>query len=232
MGQFTLCRPPPAWRRFTHPISPEQRALAIAVDHARNRGVAVGEAPTVALAGYDQWTVPNGFDLHRPMFSIEINDSRGTKLYVSSTTGEVVLDTTRRERWWNYAGSVLHWIYPTVLRSNWAAWDKTVWSLSLVAVIAAISGAVLGLLRISRKHHRLTSPYRGWHAWHHLLRLISLTFVLTWIVSGWLSMDHGRLFSTGRVSDAEAAAIIGAPSWGAVPLLGVDDVPEQTIEIE
>src|SRR5262245_37760863 len=36
----------------------EQRALAIAVDHARNRGVAAGEAPNCSLAGYDQWTVP------------------------------------------------------------------------------------------------------------------------------------------------------------------------------
>ena len=39
-------------------------------------------------------------------------------------TGEVVLDTTRSERGWNLAGSVLHWVYPTILRSNWALWDQ------------------------------------------------------------------------------------------------------------
>ena len=48
-----------------------------------------------------------------------LNDPAGTELYVSSTTGEVVLGTTRDERVWNYLGSVVHWIYPTVLRRNW-----------------------------------------------------------------------------------------------------------------
>ena len=46
-------------------------------------------------------------------------------------TGEVVLDTTRSERGWNLAGSVLHWIYPTILRRNWALWDGVVWTLTL-----------------------------------------------------------------------------------------------------
>ena len=36
-----------------------------------------------------------------------------------------------------------------------------------------------------------------------------MTFVLTWIFSGWLSMDHGRLFSSGRAPPADLAAITG-----------------------
>ena len=38
------------------------------------------------------------FDPHRPLYRIALNDAPGTELYVSSTTGEVVLDTARRER--------------------------------------------------------------------------------------------------------------------------------------
>ena len=138
--------------------------------------------------------MPNGFDRHRPLYRIALNDNAGTELYVSSVTGEVVLDTTRRERAWNYVGSVTHWIYPTLLRRSHGAWDVTVWSLSLVALIAAISGSMLGILRVKIAHRRAVSPYSGWQKWHHVLGLACMTFVLTWIFSGWLSMDHGRLF--------------------------------------
>ena len=105
---------------------------------------------------------------------------------MSSTTGEIVLDTTRRERGWNYAGSVAHWIYPTALRRNWYAWDALVWTLALGALIAACTGALIGTLRIEAAHGRPVSPYHGWHAWHHWLGLGCMTFVLGWIFSGWL----------------------------------------------
>ncbi len=144
---------------------------------------------------------------HRPLYRIALNDAPGTELYVSSTTGEVVLATTHHERIWNYVGSVAHWIYPTILRSNAAAWSKTVWTLSLVALIAAVAGVVLGVIRLQVSRRGLQTPFRGWHAWHHVLGLFSATFVLTFIFSGWLSMDSGLLFSSGRLSPAEQAGI-------------------------
>src|SRR5262245_58182295 len=94
-------------------VTSEQLALAIAVDHSRRRGLDASQASVVERTHYDQWTVPNGLDPHRPLYRIALHDGAGTELYVSSTTGEVVRDTTRAERWWNYAGSVPHWLYPT-----------------------------------------------------------------------------------------------------------------------
>jgi hypothetical protein len=41
---------------------------------------------------------------------VPIDDAEGTVLYVSSTTGQVVRDTTRSERIWNWLGANLHWI--------------------------------------------------------------------------------------------------------------------------
>jgi uncharacterized iron-regulated membrane protein len=193
-------------------LESEHLALEIASGHAYRRGLA-GQPTFVGLAQYDQWTVPNGFDPHRPLYRIAVNDEQGHELYVSSTTGEIVQDTTRLQRRWNYAGSVLHWIYPTALRSNLAAWEKTVWTLSLAALIAALAGAFLGILRIRPNGFRFPSPCRGWHAWHHMLGLLCSTFVLSWMFSGWLSMDNGRLFSSGNVTEAEATAIIGTPAW-------------------
>jgi PepSY-associated transmembrane protein len=190
-----------------------RRAFDIAIDHARRRGLNATSVSFADLASHDQWTVPNALDVHRPLFRIRLNDDAATELYVSSTTGEVVCDTTRSERLWNYAGSIVHWIYPTALRRDWRAWDTTVWTLSLIAIIAAITGTVLGLLRVRVTRCQVRSPYHGWHAWHHWLGMACMVFILTWIVSGWLSMDHGRLFSTGRLSGQEAFAFTGEPRW-------------------
>lgn len=205
-------------------------ALAIAQAHARSRGIDAARAGIVAHRNYDQWTVPNGFDRHRPLFRVALGDEAGTEVYVSSPTGEVVLDTTRSERGWNWAGSVLHWIYPTALRRDWLLWDRVVWTLSLFASVSASLGAVLGIVRIKRRGGVLGSPYRGWHALHHLIGLAATIFVLTWIVSGWLSMDHGLLFSRGQLTTGEVGEVNAAPDWKTVSSLG--SMPSPAGEIE
>ena len=194
-------------------VQSEKLALMIAVDYARRHGIANNAAAFSGLEDYDQWTVPNGLDPHRPLYRVALNDAAATEVYVSSTTCEVVRDTTRYERNWNYVGSVVHWIYPTVLRRNWSAWDSTVWTLSLAALIAAISGAILGVSRLQYRRGHVASPFRGWQAWHHWLGLCCMIFLLTWIVSGWLSMDHGRMFSRGQLTPAEAAAVADVAAW-------------------
>jgi PepSY-associated TM region len=197
-------------------VTSEPLALAIALSDARQHGIDASRAALAGVADYDQWSVPNSFDKHRPLYRVALNDAAGTELYVSSGTGEVVLATGHTERVWNYVGSVAHWIYPTVLRKHAAAWDDIVWALSLTALIAAIAGTVLGVARLRISAGRVASPFRGWHAWHHILGLFTATFVLTWIFSGWLSMDHGLLFSRGQLSAAEAARIVAAPDWSLV----------------
>ncbi|WP_426413054.1 PepSY domain-containing protein [Bradyrhizobium ganzhouense] len=207
-------------------------ALAIAQDHARRRGLDAAIATIVAHADYDQWSVPNGFDRHRPLFRVALGDAVGTEIYVSSRTGEAVLDTTRGERGWNWVGSVLHWIYPTVLRSNWSLWDQVVSTLSLMALIAAVLGAVLGVVKVRIRGGLISSPYRGWHALHHIIGLVSTVFVLTWIFSGWLSMDHGRLFSHGQLTPTEAGVTNAVPDWRGAPSLDQRPLPPSAREVE
>jgi hypothetical protein len=209
-----------------------ETALAIAREHARNRGLDGAGAAVVAHSDYDQWSVPNGFDRHRPLFRVAVGDAAGTEVYVSSSTGEIVLDTGWRERAWNWAGSVLHWIYPTVLRSNWSLWDRVVWTLSLLALIAAMLGAVLGIARVKLRGRRISSPYRGWHALHHVIGLAATMFVLTWSLSGWLSMDHGRLFSRGQLTAAESGVMNAWPDWAAASLPDQQPISPSAREIE
>jgi uncharacterized iron-regulated membrane protein len=146
---------------------------------------------------YDQWIVPNRYDAYRPFYRVSLTDEKETVLYVSTQTGEVLQKTEANQRAWNYIGAVIHWIYPTILRKNWALWDQVVWWLSLLAVMTTVAGLLLGVtnLRASENHKALASPYKGWLRFHHILGLLTGLFVLTWIFSGWLSMDHGRLFS-------------------------------------
>ena len=207
-------------------------AVGIARDHARQRGLDAARASMISGADYDQWSVPNGFDRHRPLLRVALGDAAGTEVYVSSRTGEVVLDTTRSERGWNWAGSVLHWIYPTVLRSNWSLWDQVVSTLSLVAFIAATLGAVLGIIRIRIRGRGVSSPYRGWHALHHIIGLVATVFVLTWSFSGWLSMDHGRLFSRGQLTPAEAGVTNALPDWKTAASLDGKPVSSSAREVE
>lgn len=148
---------------------------------------------------FDQWVVHQAFDRYRPYFRVDLDDADGTSLYVSQITGEVLQRTTRFQRGWNYVGAVVHWIYPTVIRKNWALWDRLVWWVSLVGIAGAGLGMTLGVVRLRdawrRGRRGLASPFIGWLRWHHKLGLLTGVFVVTWIFSGWLSMDHGRLFS-------------------------------------
>jgi PepSY-associated TM region len=188
-------------------------ALVIGADHARQRGLKSADSAKIALIDHDQWTVAGSYHRYRPLYRLALDDDAGTEVYISSKTGEVVLDTTRWARRWNFAGSVAHWIYPPQLRSQPARWSAIVWWLSLAALVSVLAGAVLGVVRLRTDGERRVSPYRGMHWWHHVLGLLTLILVTTWIFSGWLSMDDGLLFSRARTSDAEIAAISGAPPW-------------------
>jgi hypothetical protein len=188
-------------------------ALVIGKDYARQRGIKAADSAEIVLIDHDQWTVAGHYQRHRPLYRLALGDEAGTEIYISSKTGEVVLDTTHRQRGWNFVGSVAHWIYPTQLRSKPELWSAVVWWLSFAAFLSVLMGAILGIVRLQVAGKQFVSPFRGMHWWHHVLGLASLIFVTTWIFSGWLSMDDGLLFSKARASNTELAAVSGAPPW-------------------
>lgn len=192
-------------------LAPINAAQAASIVAAAGFRVARVDGPFA----YDQWIVHNQFDPVRPFFRVDLTDGAGTQLYVSAVTGEIVQRTTFHERAWNWGGAVLHWVYITPLRSSFVAWDQTVWWLSFVAMLVAVAGTILGIVRtvaVKRAGRPGLSFFRlKWLRWHHLLGLFASMFVLGWIVSGWLSMDHGRLFSRGQATPAEQARYAGVP---------------------
>jgi hypothetical protein len=162
----------------------------------------------------DQWSVAQGFNQHRPLHRVSLNDQLGTEFYVSSHTGEIVLDTHSRERAWNWVGSVMHWLYFRDLRAKPAVWSQVVMWTSGVGIVVAITGLWLGIdrLRLRRRYRgRDVTPYRGWMAWHHLAGIVGGVFVVTWIFSGWLSMGPpvpwASDFDFDRMSAGNAAFV-------------------------
>lgn len=150
-----------------------------------------------ALVNIDQWTVSSVLDSHRPLHRVALDDTEGTVVYVSSTTGRIVRDTNRNERFWNWLGSTVHWIYPWQFRQHADLWVDVLTYLSLAGVFSVLSGAIVGWwrLRVRRKYRgdRFT-PYTGWQKWHHVLGLTCVLFVSTWAFSGLMSMLPWGIF--------------------------------------
>jgi hypothetical protein len=177
----------------------------------------------------DQWSLSTKYDAHRPLYLAEVDDGLGTHLYLSGNTGEVLIDTTRQERAWNWAGSVIHWIYFTPLRIHAELWRQAILWTSFFSMILVSIGFLLGIhrLRIKRpyKHHRIT-PYSDWKKWHHLIGLAGGIFCMTWLLSGWLSVKPFNWISDRKLTDQEKAI------WAGTPVAGNDMAMNRPLQLE
>lgn len=186
----------------------------------------------------DQWSMQAGLDPHRPLWAVRMAD--GGVHYLSGRTGELLRDTSLNERAWNWVGSVVHWIYPTVLRREARVWHWVVIAASSYALAVAVLGTVAGLVRWRWRDAGRRSPYRGWMRWHHVLGLACAVFTLAWLTSGLLSMNPGEVFSDESISTADADAWRGASFEDAdvrraldaslPPTAGVPESPAVEIE--
>ncbi len=163
-------------------------ALANARQYAGEAGLAY-----LGTVDEDMWTHSRALDGDRPLHHVQVDDTAGTWLYLSSRTGEVVRDATAQERAWNWVGAWLHWLYP--LRGGFGfdnGWRTLVIGLSLGATVMALLGMTVGILRLRlRKRYRSgsCSPYPGgWLRWHHIGGLLFGTVLVLWVFSGLMSM--------------------------------------------
>lgn len=161
----------------------------------------------VELIDHDVWTVHQRFDPYRPLWKVQLSGEQEPVLYVSSVTGDVVQDTTAEERRWNLVGAVIHWWYWPSLRRHWAWWDRLVWWLSGVGTVMVFAGSLI----LSRD-----CMQRGWRGGlaegrqvHRWLGVITGISACCWMASGWLSMDHGRWFSDGKVNAEDRERFMG-----------------------
>ena len=211
--------------------APQRRSAAVVVDAQTGQrlgpvGTAQALASAAAYAGApvsttyegpldeDAFTHARALDGHRPLHRVRLGDAQDTVLYVSGSTGEVVLDATRSERGWNYVGAWIHWLYPfrgNVFNAYWA--DIVNW-LSILGIAMTVTGTVVGVLRwrfASRYKSGRRSPYQGrMMRWHHIAGLLFAVITLTWIFSGLMSMNPWRIFDSGA-PPLQTQAMHGGP---------------------
>lgn len=142
----------------------------------------------------DQWTMDGGLPRLLPMQRVSLGDEADTVLYVSGRTGDVVMKTTTRGKFWGYAGAVTHWLYFPWLRQQAGLWRYGIIYAAFAGCILCLSGLIVGIWRFSpRQRFRLKrvpsrSPYAGLMRWHHYAGLIFGACAFTWALSGALSL--------------------------------------------
>jgi PepSY-associated TM region len=179
-----------------------QQAAAVA------RRFTAAEPSLLGLIDHDQWTVAGDFNSQRPLYRFALKDEARSELYVSSITGRAVQITTGRQRFWNWLGSVPHWLYFTELRRNAILWSRIMIYASLLGCFLTGVGIYLGVCQLAVQPKGRWSPYRGFNLWHHIAGLIFGILALTWVLSGLLSMNPwGWLEGSG--AQAESAQLRG-----------------------
>ena len=152
----------------------------------------------MGLVDEDRWTHSRALNPHRPLHVVDLGDEASTRVYVSSATGQVVLDAPRAERYWNFVGAWLHWMYMIRQQHTDPVWTWTLTGLSAVGVLSAATGLVNGVWRwrfVGRYKSGQRTPYReSYMRWHHMLGLVFGVVLCTWVFSGLMSMNPINIF--------------------------------------
>ena len=185
----------------------------------------------------DQWTVYGAYNAHRPLYKFIADDNAGTQWYVSSVTGEVVQTTTAYQRFWNWFGAVPHWLYPTVLRQHTFAWSQTVIWLTILATFLTLFGVYVGLRQLRSRRSGRYSPYRGAALWHHYAGLFFGGLMLTWLVSGFFSMNpwgalESRGFEQERIRQQGTTPTFDSALIRTIEELSAVEIPVDTVRVE
>lgn len=181
------------------------------------------DAPPLQLANRletsDQWTL----SIRRgPLLQYEVEDGKGTQLYVSPAAAEVVQVTTRSDRARAWIATIPHWLYFSALRQNQSLWYRIVVWLSALVCVLALLGLVLAFTQWRRTRPldlKRAIPYRGGMRWHYITGSVFGVFALTWGFSGLLSMEP---FGWNNVP--ELSVDRDAISGGAVDLAGFESI--------
>ena len=173
-------------------VQPFDREAALAWLAARYPEHAATLRYETLLTGPDMFTHSPALQTHMPMHRIALDDAQATEYYVSAKTGEAVMKTTRSSRVLGFLGYNLHTLF-FFRQAPW--WTPLLHWLSWIGLAMTLLGIVLGIWRFSAKPVHVKrgiayrTPYAGWWKWHHYAGLLFGALMLTWLVSGLISMS-------------------------------------------
>lgn len=144
------------------------------------------------LNDYDQWIPWVHYNVHFPIYKYWLDDDDKTIAYISSKTGAIVQETTRKSRTMAWLGAIPHWFYFKSLRLDASLWSQVVIWISGFGCAVCLSGIIIGFIRLKRRRKQSVlniSPYKkAYLKWHHLSGLTFGFFVFTFILSGLFSL--------------------------------------------
>jgi uncharacterized iron-regulated membrane protein len=153
---------------------------------------------------YDQFTLGQA-PRDRPFYRFTFDDPDRTAIYVSGTTGRLVTWTTASHRFWNWLGTIPHFLYFQSLRTQQQLCSHTVIWTSLLGTFLTVVGLILGVAQFGRGKQGKISPYRRWFYWHHVTGLVFGMLTLTWVLSGLISMNPWGFLESARGPEASLA---------------------------
>ena len=138
---YTLCADSAEVRR---PVTAET------IRNVARRWVDAPIARIDTLHSRDQWIMYSRYLDEMPIAKCYFDDAAGHELYISTRTGEVLQFTDRSSRLWAYVGAIPHKFYLPILRRNNDVWIRCLTIGGVVALIAALSGLIVGLIMLRR----------------------------------------------------------------------------------
>ncbi|GAB6854755.1 PepSY domain-containing protein [Asaia astilbis] len=143
----------------------------------------------------DQWIL-NTPEHRSGLYRYEIEGPSRRLLYLSPSSGDIMQETTQETRFWAWIGAIPHWLYPSLLKRHQTLWVDTLTVLSGLGIFLTALGLWIGWRRFRTGRH--LSPYQRLHRVHHLGGLIFGVVLLSWITTGFLTMNPAGLMARGE----------------------------------
>lgn len=188
-------------------------AEKIALTWVSHSDAAVSNSPGVAVTYRDtgpQDSSVRNYDNLRPFHKFSVADS-SRELLISARTGEVIRDSTTFSRALYWTGNWIHLLRGIEVFASPEARRNTLLYLGLFAVIASLTGLIVGWQRwrpgwFGKKTYGQgrVHPYREkWTVWHFWVGLIGGIAALLWAFSGYISTNPLQLFSEANANNIE-----------------------------
>jgi uncharacterized iron-regulated membrane protein len=198
---------------------------------AYGRGAGITTIPTeLTFDKVDQWTLLSA-RRNQSVHHLAFNDVTATQVYISGVSGEVIQDTTGRERTLAWMGAIPHWLYFTALRSKPRAWTQIVIWTAVAGTFLTVAGLFLGISRLNWRRGARVFPFRGLWNWHHIAGVFFGVLALTWVFSGLMTMNPWGLLESSD-DGMYARQLRGSVRWEDLQRFLVDQGPALTQFVE